>query len=217
MNICAVTYVSDMCHAGLAVLDHSCAHYDWRIARYTGPWGGLGEKLNMAKSAAFAWSSYTHLLVIDAYDTFVIGGPDEVLERFLEFGHPMVFQGNAACWPDTSQAEQFPDRGVWSYLNAGAYIAEREYLVDFFETHHDFQPGTIDQKWFTDIYLSEPGVLEIDTGCKLFQCVRENEFLSIADHRLHNDLYDTWPLVVHNNGGKTNDTPWLRELWAWEE
>lgn len=183
-----------------------------------GRWRGFGEKLLTCYKAAREETGFTHILFIDAFDVIVLGRPDQLLERFREFGHPWVTCSEVNCWPDSARADTFPECDThWRFLNSGAYMAEREYLVDCLGRWggESISPGVDDQRFLTDRYLEEPEAILLDTGCRLFQSLLGGWHLfDSGPGWLHNRFTDSDPLVLHHNGGA--DIRKLEHIWGTE-
>jgi hypothetical protein len=182
---------------------------------YTGPWRGFIEKLLMVQRAAKELTQYTHLMLIDAYDVIVMGSADEILERYLEFNHPFVCQGEVNCWPDANKEPQYPACSTpWRFLNSGLYVAERKYLGQIWEKQGPIDITVDDQRWLTDVFLNDPGCILLDTECKLFQgLLGSQHLLEMVGGRLHNKKTDTYPLLAHHHGGADIRDEFARKLW----
>jgi hypothetical protein len=182
---------------------------------YSGQWRGFGEKLVMGQKAARELTQYTHLMLIDAFDVIVMATVDEIMSRYLEFGHPFVCQAENNCWPDKEKASRYPECNTpWRYLNSGLYIAEREYLGQLWEKHGPIDPCVYDQGWVTDVFLNDPGCIKLDTNCVLFQSLLASiKNLELINGKLHNTLTDTYPLIAHHHGGQDIRDDYAMKLW----
>lgn len=178
-------------------------------------WRGFGEKLVVAYESAKSMTQYTHIMLIDAYDVVVMASEEELLERFVGFGHPFVCQSEVNCWPDAEKADRYPACDTpWRFLNSGAYLAEREYLKDFFEKHGPLDPTVYDQRWFTDVYLKDTSAIRLDTQCVMFQSLLGSwQHLSVENKKLSNTLTGTKPIVAHHHGGADIRDENARRLW----
>ena len=60
------------------------------------------------------------MLSPDSYDLIFSGGPEEVLSKFQQTGHRVVFAAEALVWPDKRLAEKYPSvRSGKRFLNSG--------------------------------------------------------------------------------------------------
>lgn len=216
MKLLAVLYASERNEKVEIVIRTLEAHWITYKLYGQGRWRGFGEKLLMSYEVAKKETDYTHILHIDAFDVIVLGRPDQLLERFLEFDHPWVSCAEVNCWPDAARAGDYPAcDSPWRYLNSGAYLAERQYLADCLERWGGarINPAADDQRFLTDRYLQEPGVILLDTGCRLFQSLLGGWHLfDSGPGWLHNRLTGTHPLVLHHNGGA--DIRQLKDIWG---
>jgi len=152
----------------------------------------------------------------------VLAGPDEVMERWREFEHPWVYNAEPFIWsPDSFQPEDYPTPDVtYRYLNSGAYIAEREHLVECFDrwTIPCYLPRG-DQDWMAARFIKEyPDAIALDYGCELFQCmcgslVGDEPHCTIEPGKVVNHVTETEPLIIHFNGGDDITAPNRRLLW----
>lgn len=186
------------------------------IHLYTGPWRGFGEKLVTGQRAVRELTQYTHLMLLDAYDVIVMASAEEMLSRFMEFGHPFVCQAELNCWPDREKTDRYPPcETTWRFLNSGLYIAEREYLGALWAKHGPIDPAVYDQRWVTDVFLNDPGSILLDTKCSLFQSLLGvQHLLEMVDGKLRNKETGTFPMVAHHHGGADIRDEFARRLWS---
>jgi hypothetical protein len=170
------------------------------------PWRGFGHRLLAIAQAAETLDAEV-VLSCDAYDTLVLAGPTALLARFRALGAPWVHAAEPNIWPIGShRPEEYPDHSTpWPYVNGGMYMVERAYFVDcmrLFRAELELLDHMDDQGWLATCYLRHPDLIYLDTHCQLLQCLIGGwGHFQIADGKLHNITTDTWPLVVHHNGG----------------
>jgi hypothetical protein len=191
----------------------------WNL--YTGGWRGYGMKIHKALEASRTVDS-EHLLVMDAYDVLVLAGTDEILAQFERFAHPWVCCAENNIWPDADKAALYPPAPTqWRYLNSGAFIAETRYLRTMLEAWRaDLVAVTEDdQRWYTGQFLSHPGAIVLDTGCRLFQSMLANtaaeraKLLDMNQERTvcRNLVTGAEPLILHFNGTGLHDEHFFGE------
>lgn len=191
---------------------------------YRGQWRGFGTKLNAAYQATLDFPEEKHILFIDAYDVVVTAGEGKILERFRELDHPWVCSTEPFIWPQGSFApEQYPPKDPpntnWPYINSGAYLAERDYLQSCFERWKaqdgEIPYGCEDQPYLFGHWLKEPGVFKLDMGCRLFQSLIGGwwAFEIPGLWKFHNKQVDSWPLILHHNGGGDIEDNNVRPVW----
>ena len=192
---------------------------EYKVYGKQGEWRGFGEKLRAAHQAAKELRD-EHILFLDAYDTVVLGSENEILAQFEKLEHPWVCNAEPNIWPPGSfEPEDYPQVDTpWKYLNSGAYLAERTYLLEQFDRW--VGTGRIpfnvdDQRWLAGYYLSEPGVIKLDTDCELFQCLIGGWWAFETEPGvLYNTHTCTHPLILHHNGGADLQEQRMRDIWA---
>lgn len=189
-------------------------------------WHGWASKLDFNDRACRELTDFTHLMYIDARDVVVLAGPDEVMERYFEFGHPWMYNAEPFIWsPGSFEPKDYPTSYVtYRYLNSGAYIAEREHMVEWFDRW--LPDGNIptlprgDQDWMAARFIEEwPDAIMLDSGCSLFQCmcgslVGDDPHCTIEPGRVVNHITETEPVIIHFNGGDDITADDRRILWA---
>lgn len=173
------------------------------VLGYGEGWRGFGYRLRQVYGAARALRGT--VLYVDAFDVVLAGSREEILSRYQSFGSPWVVNAETNCWPDLSRAVEYPDTlSRYRYLNAGAWIGEAEYIAEqLAAAGADRVPDDLnDQRFLTDLFLSDPSRLTLDTGCRLFQTLyRAGDDLHQADGVWRNLDTDSAPLIFHGNGG----------------
>ena len=168
---------------------------------------GLGWKITLVQRELETYPENHIILFTDCYDVMLIAPPRELLHKYMEMQHPVVFSTESNCWPDEARAADYPPHDTpFRFLNSGGYIARaghlREMLKSLNVSAHDD-----DQRVFTNIYLEKPGSIKLDHECQIFQSLLEpGDRLRWAPKplRLQNVLTGTRPCVLHGNGGSEN-------------
>lgn len=165
-------------------------------------WAGLMQKLH-----AFATALKTErglVLFLDAYDTILTGGYDEILTRYAQLGAPPVcFSAEANCFPLPDLAPQFFG-GKWRYPNAGACIGEAKALRALFDKMQLLKlPAEMNDQSALLQYCARFGNdVALDTNCILFQSLFLSECdISLSEGRLINTMTRSRPVIWHGNGG----------------
>lgn len=174
------------------------------------------DKIKTALRASQELVDYEYILFLDAYDVIALAGPDEILERFQAFHHPWVCAAELNLWPPTSiKREKYGSfETPYRYLNSGMYLAKREYLRECLERWGVPDEIYSDQYWFASHYLAEPGCIQLDTHCQLFQCLISSWWaFDVLPGKLYNNYTKTYPLLLHHNGGGKLTGEKVRPLW----
>lgn len=189
-------------------------------------WRGYISKIWHMMDTVNDLVGYTHLMFIDCADVVLLAGPDEIMERWFEFNHPWVYNAEQFIWtPESHKPEDYPTPDVkYRYLNSGASIGEighmRHWLNTWGRPVRLTGPGEGDQDWVVNRYLeSYPDAIMLDTNCDLFQTmcgslVEPNPHCVMTPGQVHNIVTDTYPLIIHFNGGDDITTPERRPLWG---
>ncbi|PIO15483.1 hypothetical protein AB205_0156860, partial [Aquarana catesbeiana] len=83
---------------------------------------GGGQKVRWLKEELEKVHEQEDLIVmfVDSYDVVLAGSPIELLWKFQQFDHKVVFSAEGFCWPDWSLAEKYPAVGNGKrFLNSG--------------------------------------------------------------------------------------------------
>lgn len=172
--------------------------------------------------------SYTHVMLSDGADVVVLASPDEVMERWREFDHPWVFGAEPHIWsPNSFTPEQYPTpQCTYRYLNAGVSIGERAHILEWYrrwtnDFTEDPQCTRGDQDWYAERLIRHyPEAMILDHNCELFQNMCGSEVGSEDDRIAHvtrgqvyNSETNTYPLIIHYNGGTDITLPDRSFLW----
>lgn len=170
---------------------------------------------------------YTHIMFIDARDVILLGTPKQVMDKFLQFNHPWVYNAEPFIWsPGSFLPSDYPPCDTpWPYLNSGACIAEVNHMVHYFDKWTDGGANPPihlprgDQDWTAARFLEDyPDAIKLDNDCELFQCMcgsltATNPHCIMTPGQVFNQTTNTHPLIVHFNGGDDITSPTRSILW----
>uniref|UniRef100_A0A3Q3Q4K8 PLOD1-3-like GT domain-containing protein n=1 Tax=Monopterus albus TaxID=43700 RepID=A0A3Q3Q4K8_MONAL len=83
---------------------------------------GGGQKIRLLKEEMKALAEQQDLIVltVDSYDLIFAGGPEEILRKFQQTNHKVLFAAEGLIWPDKQLADMYPSvRRGKRYLNSG--------------------------------------------------------------------------------------------------
>ncbi|CAI5775655.1 procollagen-lysine,2-oxoglutarate 5-dioxygenase 2 isoform X2 [Podarcis lilfordi] len=172
---------------------------------------GGGQKVRLLKSALESYADQEDLVVmyVDCYDVIFAGGPEELLKKFQQANHKVVFAADGLIWPDKRLADKYPIvRSGKRYLNAGGFIGYSP-AVNSIVQQWNLQDNDDDQLFYTKIYIDqlkrERINITLDHKCNIFQTLNgavDEVLLKFEDGRARarNSLYDTLPVTLHGNG-----------------
>ncbi|KAM4610181.1 procollagen-lysine,2-oxoglutarate 5-dioxygenase 1 isoform 2-T2 [Polymixia lowei] len=182
---------------------------EWRGGDYMSAPGG-GQKVRLLKAALEEMKDEKKvILFIDSYDVVFASGPKELLKKFQQARHKVVFSSETLIWPDRHLEDKHPHvREGNRFLGSGGFIG---YLPNLKEMVADWtgEDNESEQLFFTKIYINPEKRksinITLDNKCRLFQNLHgalDEVVLKFEDGqvRARNVLYDTLPVIIHGNG-----------------
>uniref|UniRef100_A0A3P8WAE7 procollagen-lysine 5-dioxygenase n=1 Tax=Cynoglossus semilaevis TaxID=244447 RepID=A0A3P8WAE7_CYNSE len=172
---------------------------------------GGGQKVRLLKEAMEAVADQEDLVVlsVDSYDLIFAGGPEEILRKFQQANHKVVFAAEGLVWPDKRLGDKYPlVRSGKRYLNSGGIIGYAPY-VNRVVSQWNLHDNDDDQLFYTKIYLNplqrQELNMTLDHKCQIFQNLNgavDEVLLKFGTDRVRvrNTAYDSLPVVVHGNG-----------------
>uniref|UniRef100_A0A671XNA9 Procollagen-lysine, 2-oxoglutarate 5-dioxygenase 2 n=1 Tax=Sparus aurata TaxID=8175 RepID=A0A671XNA9_SPAAU len=172
---------------------------------------GGGQKVRLLKEAMEALADQEDLVVlsVDSYDLIFAGGPEEILRKFQQANHKVLFAAEGLIWPDKRLADKYPSiRSGKRYLNSGGIIGYAPY-INRVVSQWNLHDNDDDQLFYTKIYLDplqrETLNMTLDHKCQIFQNLNgavDEVLLKFGTGRVRvrNTVYDSLPVVVHGNG-----------------
>ncbi|XP_017561289.1 procollagen-lysine,2-oxoglutarate 5-dioxygenase 1 isoform X1 [Pygocentrus nattereri] len=181
----------------------------WNGGDYISAPGG-GQKVRLLKSAlADIKEEDKIILFIESYDVIFSSGPKELLKKFQQTKHKVVFSAETLIWPDRHLEDKHPHvREGKRFLGAGGFIG---YVPNLKKMVSDWsgEDNDSDQLFYTKLYINPEKRksinITLDSKCRLFQNLHgalDEVVLKFEDGRVRarNVLYDTLPVIVHGNG-----------------
>ncbi|CAK6968723.1 procollagen-lysine%2C2-oxoglutarate 5-dioxygenase 1 [Scomber scombrus] len=181
----------------------------WTGGDYMSAPGG-GQKVRLLKEALEKMKDEDKIILfIDSFDLVFASGPKELLKKFQQARHKVVFSSESLIWPDRHLEDKHPHvREGSRFLGSGAFIG---YLPNIKEMVADWtgEDKDSDQLFFTKIYINPDKRksinITLDNKCRMFQNLHgalDEVLLKFEDGRVRvrNVLYDTLPVIVHGNG-----------------
>ncbi|XP_047424302.1 procollagen-lysine,2-oxoglutarate 5-dioxygenase 2 isoform X2 [Mugil cephalus] len=172
---------------------------------------GGGQKVKLLKEAMEALADQEDLVVlsVDSYDLIFAGGPEEILKKFQQANHKVLFAAEGLIWPDKRLADKYPlVRSGKRYLNSGGIIGYAPY-INRIVSQWNLHDNDDDQLFYTKIFLDplqrETLNMTLDHKCQIFQNLNgavDEVLLKFGTDRVRvrNTVYDSLPVVVHGNG-----------------
>uniref|UniRef100_A0A4W6D8Y3 procollagen-lysine 5-dioxygenase n=1 Tax=Lates calcarifer TaxID=8187 RepID=A0A4W6D8Y3_LATCA len=172
---------------------------------------GGGQKVRLLKEAMEALADQEDLIIltVDSYDLIFAGGPEEILRKFQQANHKVLFAAEALIWPDKRLADKYPlVRSGKRYLNSGGIIGYAPY-INRIVSQWNLHDNDDDQLFYTKIYVDplqrQTLNMTLDHKCQIFQNLNgavDEVLLKFGTDRVRvrNTVYDSLPVVIHGNG-----------------
>jgi len=217
------------------MLNESCRYFGVPIEnicplRAKHDWTG-GERRKLVLAYLEHTPDDEPVTLIDAWDSFVAGTPQEIETAFREIGYPVVISPECNLWPpEIAKYVQHPPAPTrWRYACGGGWAGFAGALREMF-TAPDFWPAwaICDQAAFDHWVCTHPDMATVDHHCRLFVCGYDDgkadppiwSVLKLKGGRPYNADTDTYPLVWHGGGGFAMQTLALwdktKEIRGWK-
>ncbi|XP_062988217.1 procollagen-lysine,2-oxoglutarate 5-dioxygenase 2 isoform X2 [Elgaria multicarinata webbii] len=183
---------------------------EWKGGEVVNAIGG-GQKVRLLKSVLETYADREDLVVmyVDCYDVIFAGGPEELLKKFQQANHKVVFAADGLIWPDKRLSDKYPIvRSGKRFLNAGGFIGYSPFVNSIVQ-QWNLQDNDDDQLFYTKIYIDplkrERINITLDHKCNIFQTLNgavDEVLLKFEEGRgrARNSVYDTLPVTLHGNG-----------------
>ncbi|XP_040535322.1 procollagen-lysine,2-oxoglutarate 5-dioxygenase 2 isoform X2 [Gallus gallus] len=183
---------------------------EWKGGELANSIGG-GQKVRLLKEGIQSYADQEDLIVmfVECYDVIFAGGPEELLKKFQETNHKVVFAADGLIWPDKRLADKYPVvRSGKRFLNSGGFIGYAPYINRIVQ-QWNLQDNDDDQLFYTKIYVDplarERLNITLDHKCAIFQTLNGavDEVHLIFEEgkvRARNSVYETLPITVLGNG-----------------
>lgn len=171
---------------------------------------GGGQKVRLLKQFLEEVTGDDQLILFtDSYDALFASGPKELLKKFSQAGHSLLFSSETLLWPHRLLEDKHPHvRQGNRFLSSGGFIGYlpnvKQLLADW-----DGADSDSDQLYFTKLYINPDKRksinMTLDSRCRVFQTLHgalDDVVLKFEEGRVRarNVLYDTLPVIVHGNG-----------------
>ncbi|XP_077480891.1 procollagen-lysine,2-oxoglutarate 5-dioxygenase 2 isoform X2 [Stigmatopora argus] len=171
---------------------------------------GGGQKVRLLKETMEGLADQVDqvILFVDSYDLIFSGGPEEILRKFQQANHKVIFAAEGLIWPDKRLADKYPSvRSGKRYLNSGGVIGYAPYInriVSQWNLHDNDDDQLFYTKIFVDPLQRDSLNMTLDHKCHIFQNLNgaiDEVLLKFGTNRVRvrNTVYDSLPVVVHGN------------------
>lgn len=235
-----VTYASHggrddrFCRAVESAIRHN---FDLVILGWKVPWRGLSQKLEAAHAYAASLPPDDLILFTDAFDVLFTDSPAHIQTKFEQGQHQILFSAECGCWPHIIEKDReacfkhYPTSPTpYRYLNSGAWIGKAApsavMLAEVMKEAGNNFGNANDQKLVADMYIAGRHGIKLDFHNAIFQsmhmtldpplprCNPIEDIVLTSDKRYHNERTDSYPAVIHfNGGGKAHHLKMESQIW----
>ncbi|XP_069774801.1 procollagen-lysine,2-oxoglutarate 5-dioxygenase 1 isoform X3 [Narcine bancroftii] len=172
---------------------------------------GGGQKVRILKEALKPYASEKDLVIlfVDSYDVIFASGPKELLKKFQQVKHSIVFAAEVFIWPNRHLEVKYPHvHDGKRFLNSGGFIGFAPNVYQLVEPWN-LQDKDDDQLFYTKMYVDPKKRaslnITLDHRCRIFQNLNgalDEVVLKFeeAQVRARNVAHDSLPVIIHGNG-----------------
>uniref|UniRef100_A0A8C5UIY0 PLOD1-3-like GT domain-containing protein n=1 Tax=Malurus cyaneus samueli TaxID=2593467 RepID=A0A8C5UIY0_9PASS len=127
---------------------------EWKGGELPNSIGG-GQKVRLLKEGIESYADQEDLVVlfVECYDVIFAGGPEELLKKFREANHKVIFAADGLIWPDKRLADKYPVvRSGKRFLSSGGFIGYAP-SINRIVQQWNLQDNDDDQLFYTKIYI----------------------------------------------------------------
>uniref|UniRef100_A0A8C1BC92 procollagen-lysine 5-dioxygenase n=1 Tax=Cyprinus carpio carpio TaxID=630221 RepID=A0A8C1BC92_CYPCA len=160
---------------------------------------GGGQKVRLLKEAMESLADQEDFVVlfVDSYDLIFAGGPEEILRKFQQTNHKLVFAAEGIIWPDSRLAEKYPSvRNGKRFLNSGGFIGYTRYIQKIVN-QWDLHDNDDDQLFYTKVYVDP--LQRVISGLRLTIVYEVLLKFGKERVRVRNTVYNSLPAIIHGN------------------
>ena len=163
---------------------------------------GGGHKINLVKEYIKDKRDSDVILFLDGYDTFLSDHTDEIIFRYIEFFHKIVFSSERFCWPDEGYAADLKalnsnQNTPYQYLNSGMYVGRVGELKKLFSA--PIKNNADDQLYVQKQYLKGKCDIVCDVEGYIFSSSEPQ--ITKKGGQLFNPVTNCYTCAYHGNGG----------------
>jgi len=192
------------------MLRKSLEKYNWDSVFIAHEWRGFGDKILKTYEYLKQHPEITHFFYSDSYDTIVLDTMENTLSKIKDFDC-ILMSAERACYPHPEKTILYPENlSPWKFVNGGGWFCNSEVFKLAVETN-PLTVSTVDQVWFTDLFLDHPEYVKLDYDCEVFQTIafcEESDFSTTMrtnnpegiPSEVYNRVTKTFPTFIHGNG-----------------
>ena len=167
---------------------------------------GGGQKVNLLRDYVKNLSDRDVVIFCDGYDVFINSRIQEVIYRYLEMKHRVIFAAERECWPDENLSDDMISRNrelnnfrtPYEYLNSGLFIGKVSELKKILSESIDDSDD--DQLYYQIQYTSANYDMILDQESYIFQCHEPKVYKD--GEQMYNPITRAYNCIYHGNGGE---------------
>lgn len=210
-----ITTCSDI--SKTAILQKSLRKHNWDYHIIEHTWRGFGDKILKTYEYLKANPDITHFFYSDSYDTLATDTMEVALSRIKD-KTKILMSAERGCYPHPEKEKRYPKHeSPFHFVNGGGWFCPSDVFIKAVDTN-PLTYETVDQVWFTDLFLNHPEYVNLDYNCEVFQTIAfcpdsDFEFFNFGNtwnkptssefknaRGFTNTVTDTSPIFVHGNG-----------------
>lgn len=211
-----ITTCSDISKTGM--LQRSLKKFGWDYHIIEHSWRGFGDKILKTYEYLKANPDITHFFYSDSYDTIVTYGMDKVLNK-IKNKDIILMSAERGCYPHPDKEVLYPKHdSPWHFVNGGGWFCNSKLFIRLVD-ENPLDYTTVDQVWFTDLFLNNQDYVVLDYNCDVFQTIAfcpESDFIFktiascpsseffltdfILTNFVNNSITGSTPCFIHGNG-----------------
>lgn len=211
-----ITTASD--YSRTEMLRKSLDKNGWKYHIIIHEWRGFGDKILKTYEYLKSNPQITHFFYSDSYDTVAVKTMENTLNNIDDYSC-ILLSAEKNCYPHKEKEILYPqNKSDWKYVNGGGWFCNTDIFIKAVESN-PLKVETVDQVWFTDLFLNNQNIVKLDYNCKVFQTIaftNENDFSIIIKQylgnrdfsdicgekifKLINNIHGTEPTFWHGNG-----------------
>lgn len=200
-----ITTCSDISKTSILQQSLKKHKWDYHIIEHT--WRGFGDKILKTYEYLKANPDITHFFYSDSYDTLATDTMEVALSRIKD-KTKILMSAERGCYPHPEKEKLYPKHeSPFHFVNGGGWFCPSDVFIKAVDTN-PLDYTTVDQVWFTDLFLNHPEYVNLDYNCEVFQTIAfcpdsDFEFIRYTNEsniKVKNTVTGSHPIWVHGNG-----------------
>lgn len=200
-----ITTCSDI--SKTSILQKSLKKHGWDYHIIEHHWRGFGDKILKTYDYLKANPDITHFFYSDAYDTLATDTMEVALSGIKDTTK-ILMSAERGCYPHPEKEARYPKHeSPFHFVNGGGWFCPSDVFIKAVDSN-PLDYTTVDQAWFTDLFLNHPEYVLLDYNCEVFQTIAfcpDSDFVfddmrSEGTDFVLNTVTNSKPIFIHGNG-----------------